>query len=145
MTALKSVPLEDVLRDVLDGVQIVDGLRLEDLTPQQMALVMIRVQQMTRLKIEDFKELTRALAEAEKNATTTHAAEWLKHEGRAGEERTQRAKQAAADACFKRDVLKGELKACEKALDNLIRDWETTRSINTNQRTHQTATGGWGA
>ena len=52
MTALESVPLEEVLRDVLDGVKIMDALQLEDLTPEHMSLVMLRVQQMRRAKIK---------------------------------------------------------------------------------------------
>ena len=56
MTALESVPLDEVLRDVLGGVKIVDGLQLEDLTAEQMGLVMIKVQRMRRAKIEQIKE-----------------------------------------------------------------------------------------
>ena len=81
MTTLEAVPLEDVLRDVLDGVKIVDVPQLEDLTPQHMALVMIRVQQMRRAKIEEIKKLSEDVAGAVKKATKTRARKFLDTEG----------------------------------------------------------------
>lgn len=143
MTALESIPLEDVLRDVLGGVKIVDGLQLEDLTPQHMALVMIRVQQMRRAKIENIKDLSDKVAEAVKNATKIRARTFLATEG-TQDYRTQASKFDAADAVFDAEALKSELEAARETLRLLKDDWDTIRSINANQRAVSNATEGYG-
>jgi hypothetical protein len=143
VTTLKSVPLEEVLRDVINGEQVVDGLTLEDITPTQASLVMIRVQAMRRAKIEDFKDLTEKMAKAKKAATLAHTAAYLAHPGTPSE-RTQAGKQAAAGAEFDVDVAEGEVKACWKALEILQDDWDTCRSISANQRARKNALEGWG-
>ena len=83
MTTLESVPLEEVLRDVLDGVKIMDSPQLEDLTPEHMALVMLRVQQMRRAKIKEIETLSEQVARAVKTATETRArsSSQLRHAG----------------------------------------------------------------
>jgi hypothetical protein len=143
MTALKSVPLEELLQDVLNGVSIVDGLRLEDIQPQQIALVMIRVQAMRRAKVDELRQLTEAMGAAKKNATLAHTAAYLAYPGTPSE-RTQAGKQAAAEAEFAVDVAEGEVKACMKALEILQDDWDTCRSIGANQRAQRNAAEGYG-
>lgn len=148
MTTLEGAPLEavleDVLSDVLNGVVVVKGgLQLEDLTPRHLSLVMIRVQTMRRAKVEDFKDLTVQLAEAEEKATTTEAMAFLAHSG-PQEERRHVGKQAAAKAKFEVDSLKGQLKACEKAMDILKDDWDSCRSIGANERAQRNALEGIG-
>ena len=143
MTTLESVPLEEVLRDVLDGVKIVDSLQLEDLTPQHMALVMIRVQQMRWAKVSEIKGLSGQVAEAVKAATKTRARTFLSTEG-TQDYRTQASKLAAADAVFDADALKATLEAAREVLGLLKDDWDTCRSINTNIRSERSATEGYG-
>ena len=144
MTTLESVPLEEVLRDVLDGVKVVDGLQLEDLTHRHMALVMIRVQQMRRAKVREFEDLTEAMGEAKKKAVVAHAEAFLASEG-TPTERTQRGKLAAADAEFDVEVAAGAVKACWKAMEVLRDDWDTCRSIGANQRAEKNAIEGYGS
>ena len=143
MTALESVPLDEVLRDVLGGVKIVDGLQLEDLTAEQMGLVMIKVQRMRRAKIEQIKELSDKVAEAVKQATAIRARAFLDTEG-PQDHRTQASKFAAADAVFAADALKSELEAAREYLGLLKDDWDTCRSINANMRADKSAIEGYG-
>ena len=143
MTTLEAVPLEEVLRDILDGVKIVDVPMLEDLTPQQMALVMIRVQQMRRAKIEEIKDLSEQHAEAVKTATEIRAREFLTCEG-TERFRDQSSRLAAAEAVFAGDALKAVLEAARESLKLLKDDWDTARSINTNQRATANAAEGFG-
>ena len=96
MTTLEAAPLEEVLRDVLDGVKFADVPHLEDLTPQHMALVMLRVQQMRRAKIEEIKDLSEQHAKAVETATEIRAREFLTCEG-TERFRDQSSRLAAAD------------------------------------------------
>ncbi len=143
MTTLESVPLEEVLRDVLDGVKIVDVPQLEDLTTEHMALVMIRVQRMRRDKIEDIKGLSDKVAAAVSKATKTRARTFLRTEG-TQDYRTQASKLAAADDVFDAEALKAQLEAAREYLKLLKDDWDTCRSINTNQRAQKNAIEGYG-
>ena len=143
MTTLESVPLEEVLRDVLDGVKIVDVRQLEDLTPQHMARVMIRVQQMRRAKIEEIKDLSESVAKAVKEATEIRALEFLGCKG-PQQQRDQSSRLAAAEAVFAVDALKAVLEAARESLKLLKDDWDTCRSINTNQRATANAIEGYG-
>ena len=143
MTTLESVPLEEVLRDVLDGVKIMDSLQLEDLTPQHMSLVMLRVQQMRRFKIKEIEGLSKQVAEAVKKATKTRARTFLDTEG-TQDYRTQASKLAAADDVFAAEALKAVLEAARKSLGLLEDDWDTARSINANSRAKQNSLEGIG-
>ena len=143
MTTLESVPLEDVLRDVLDGVKIADVPQLEDLTPQHMGLVMLRVQQMRRAKIEQIKDLSETVAQAVAAATKIRARTFLGTEG-TQDYRTQASKLEAADAVFAAAALKAELEAAREYLKLLKDDWDTCRSINSNQRAQKNALEGIG-
>lgn len=131
MTRLQSIPVEG-------------GRELEDLGPREIARVMVKVQSMRRDKVEDFRNLTVTLARAKKTATLAHAAAFLGHQG-PQEERTQTAKQAAADAVFQVDVADGDLKACRSAMEILKDDWDTCRSIGANERAQRNATEGYGS
>lgn len=131
MTHLESVPLEG-------------GRALEDLSPREIARVMVKVQGMRRQKVADLENLTVALAKAKKDAVVTHARAFLAHQG-PQEERTQTAKLAAADAVFMADVAEGKLKACRVSMDVLKDDWDTCRSIGANERAQRNATEGFGS
>ena len=144
MTTLEAAPLEEVLRDVLDGVKFEDVPQLEDLTPQHMALVMLRVQQMRRAKIKEIKGLSDQVAGAVAKATKTRARTFLDTDG-TQDYRTQASKLAAADDVFGAEVLKATLEAARESLKLLKDDWDTTRSINTNQRAERSATEGFGS
>ena len=144
MTTLEAAPLEEVLRDVLDGVKFEDVPHLEDLTPQHMALVMLRVQQMRRAKIKEIKGLSDQVAGAVAKATKTRARTFLDTDG-TQDYRTQASKLAAADDVFGAEVLKATLEAARESLKLLKDDWDTTRSINTNQRAERSATEGFGS
>ena len=143
MTTLESVPLEDVLRDVLDGVKIMDSLQLEDLTPEHIALVMLRVQQMRRAKIKEIEGLSKDAAKAVAKATKTRALKFLGTEG-TQDYRTQASKLEAADDVFAAEALKSTLEAARESLGLLKDDWDTARSINANSRAKRSATEGYG-
>ena len=144
MTTLEAVPLEDVLSDVLDGIKIANVPQLEDLTTQHMALVMIRVQQMRRAKIEEIKDLSDKVAGAVAEATKIRARKFLDTEG-TQDYRTQASKLEAADAVFAAEALKATLEAAREYLKLLKDDWDTCRSINTNQRAERNAIEGYGS
>jgi hypothetical protein len=145
MTTLESVPLEEVLRDVLDGVQIIEGgLQIEQLSAPQIALVIVRVQRMRHAKVQELKDLTVALGQAKKNATTTHAMAFIAAPGQPTE-RTQEAKLAAAEAEFQVDVAKGALDACKAAMKVLEDDWDSCRTIAADQRAKRNAFEGIGS
>lgn len=131
MTALDSIPVEG-------------GKQLEDLGPRELARVMVRVLQLRRAKVKDLENLTVELARAKKTATVEHAKAFLAADG-PQEERTQKAKLAAADAVFTADVAKGKLDACKAAMDVLKDDWDTCRSIGANERAQQNAIEGFGS
>lgn len=143
MTALEGVPLEEVLSDVLNGVKVPDVPQLEDLTPEHMALVMIRVQQMRRAKITEIEGLAKQVARAVKHATEVRARKFLETEG-TQDYRTQASKLAAADAVFQAEALKATLEAAREALGLLEDDWDTCRSINANSRAKQNSLEGIG-
>jgi hypothetical protein len=144
VTTLEAVPLEEVLRDVLDGVKFADVPHLEELTPQHMALVMLKVQQMRRGKIKAIEELSEKVAEAVKLATKKRARKFLDTEG-TQDYRTRASKLEAADAVFAAEALKATLEAAREYLKLLKDDWDTCRSINTNQRAEKNATEGFGS
>jgi hypothetical protein len=143
VTTLESVPLEEVLRDVLDGVKIQDVPQLEDLTPEHMALVMLRVQQMRRAKIREIEGLSKQVAEAVKKATKIRARKFLDTPG-TQDYRTQASKLEAADAVFAADALKATLDAARESLGLLEDDWDTARSINANSRAKKNSLEGLG-
>jgi len=143
VTALESVPLEEVLSDVLAGVKVPDVPQLEDLTPEHMALVMIRVQRMRRAKIAEIEDLAKQTAKAVKNATEVRARKFLETEG-PQDYRTQASKLAAADAVFQAEALKATLGAARDSLGLLEDDWDTCRSINANSRAKQNSLEGIG-
>jgi hypothetical protein len=143
VTTLEGVPLEKVLSEVLNGEKVEDVPQLEDLTPEHMALVMIRVQQMRRAKIKDIEDLATRVAKAVKNATEVRARKFLQTEG-AQDYRTQASKLAAADAVFQAEALKATLEAARESLGLLEDDWDTCRSINANSRAKQNSLEGIG-
>ena len=143
MTTLEAVPLEEVLRDVLDGVKIEGIPHLEDLTPEHMALVMLRVQQMRRAKIKAIEDLAKQVAGAVKHATEVRARKYLETAG-TQDYRTQASKLAAAEAVFNAEALKATLDAARESLGLLEDDWDTCRSINSNQRAKRNALEGIG-
>ena len=143
MTTLEAVPLEVVLRDVLDGVKIVDGIQLEDLTPEHIALVMLRVQQMRRAQIKKIEELSGKAAEAVSKATKIRARKFLDTPG-TQDYRTQASKLEAADAVFDAEAAKAAVEAAREYLGLLKDDWDTARSINANSRAKRSAIEGMG-
>ncbi len=143
MTTLEAVPLEEVLRDVLDGVKIADVPQLEDLTPEHMALVMLRVQQMRRAKIKEIEGLSKQVAAKVKDATKLRARTFLATEG-TQDYRTQASKLAAADTVFAAEALKATLEAARESLGLLEDDWDTARSINANSRAKKNSLEGMG-
>ena len=144
MTTLESVPLEEVLRDVLDGIQIIEGgLQIEQLTSTQIALVIVRVQRMRHAKVTELEDLTVAQGQAKKEATTAHAEAFLKATGQPSE-RTQVAKLAAAEAEFQVDAAGAALSACKAAMKVLEDDWDSCRTIAADQRAKRNAFEGIG-
>ena len=143
MTTLESVPLEEVLRDVLDGVKIMDSPQLEDLTPEHIALVMLRVQQMRRAQIKRIEKLSGEAAKAVAKATKTRARKFLDTPG-TQDYRTQASKLEAADDVFAAEALKGTLEAAREYLGLPKDDWDTARSINANSRAKRSAIEGMG-
>lgn len=143
MTTLESAPLEDVLRDVLDGVKVMDAIQLEDLTPDHLSLVMLRVQQMRRAQIKKIEELSEKAAKAVADATKIRARKYLETAG-TQDYRTQASKLEAADAVFAAEAAKATLEAAREYLGLLKDDWDTARSINANSRAKKNALEGMG-
>jgi len=145
VTTLEAVPLEAVLRDVLDGVAIIEGgLQIEQLSASQIALVIVRVQRMRHAKVQELKDLTVALGEAKKKATEDHARAFIRATGQPSE-RTQAAKLAAAEAELQVDVAQAALAACKAAMGVLEDDWDSCRTIAADQRAKRSAVEGVGA
>jgi len=128
----------------LDSLPGDDGQQLEDLTTRDLARVMVRIQRLRWAKVRDLEALTAELAAAKKAATVVHARAFLAADG-PQDERTQTAKLAAADAVFGADVVRGKLDACKASMETLRDDWDTCRSVNSNQRAEKNAIEGYGA
>jgi hypothetical protein len=145
VTTLEAVPLEEVLRDVLDGVKIIEGgLQIEQLTSTQIALVIVRVQRMRHAKVKELEDLTVALGQAKKKATTDHALAFIAATGQPTE-RTQEAKLAAAEAELQVDVANAALAACKAAMKVLEDDWDSCRTIAADQRAKKNSFEGIGS
>lgn len=144
MTTLEAAPLEEVLRDVLDGRTIIEGgLQIEHLSAAQLALVIVRVQRMRHAKVQELKDLTVAQGAAKKAATEAHAEAFLRAAGQPTE-RTQHAKLAAAEAEFQVAVAEAQLDACKAAMKVLADDWDSCRTIAADQRAKRSAFEGVG-
>ena len=140
MTTLEAVAIERILSP---GQQAA-GRQAEDLTPQEIARVMVAIQRMRRDKIEDIKSLAINVAEAVKDATEIRAREFLSAEGPA-QQRDQQSRLAAAEAVFKSEALKAALDAAKESLRLLKDDWDTCRSIGATQRAERNAIEGYGS
>ena len=140
MTTLEAVEIERIL----SPGQQPGGRQAEDLSPQEIARVMVAIQRMRRDKIEDIKSLAIEVAEAVKEATAIRAREYLTAEGPA-QQRDQQSRLAAADAVFKSEVLKATLDAAKEVLRLLKDDWDTCRSIGATQRAERNAIEGYGS
>jgi len=140
MTTLEAVSIERILSP---GQQVA-GRQAEDLSPQEIARVMVAIQRMRRDKIEEIKELAVQVAEAVKIATIVRAEEFLHAEG-PQQQRDQASRLAAADLVFTADALKAEMDAAKESLRLLKDDWDTCRSIGATQRAERNAIEGWGS
>lgn len=140
MTALEAVSIERIL----SPTQRASGRQAEDLTPQEMARVMVAIQRMRRDKIEELRSLAVSAADAVKNATEIRAMEFLRCEG-PQQQRDQASRLAAAQAVFQAEALKAEMDACRESLKLLKDDWDTLRSIGATQRAERNALEGIGS
>ena len=129
---------------MLDGVKIEGVPHLEDLTPEHMALVLIRVQQMRRAKIEDIEDLSDKVAKAVKKATKTRARKFLNNRGARRTTARRRRSSPPPTTCSTPKRSRPNWKRPGKYLKLLKDDWDTCRSINTNQRAQRSATEGYG-
>lgn len=140
MTTLEAVAIERILSP---GQQAA-GRQAEDLTPAEIARVMVAIQRMRRDKIEEIKKLQTDVAEAVKIATIVRAQEFMDAEG-PQQQRDQASRLAAAGAVFAADALKAELDAAKESLRLLKDDWDTCRSIGATQRAERNAIEGYGS
>ena len=140
MTTLEAVAIERILSP---GQQVA-GRQAEDLTPQEVARVMVAIQRMRRDKIDEIRKLQTDVAEAVKIATVVRAQEFMEAEG-PQQQRDQASRLAAAGAVFAADALKAELDAAKESLRLLKDDWDTCRSIGATQRAERNAIEGYGS
>lgn len=140
MTTLEAVAIERILSP---GEQA-RGRQVEDLSPQEIARVMVAIQRMRRDKIEELKDLAIRVAEATKVSTEVRAKEFLTCEG-PQQQRDQASRLAAAPDVFTAEALKAEAEACRESLKLLKDDWDTCRSINANGRAERNAIEGYGS
>src|ERR1700761_4417744 len=139
MTTLEAVAIDRILAP---GQR--SGRQIEDLGPRQLAQVMVAIQRMRRDKIDDIETLSKAVADATKEATEVRAREFLSCPGPA-QQRDQASRLAAAEANFKADCLRAELDAAKESLRLLKDDWDTCRSIGATQRAEKKAIEGYGS
>ena len=139
MTTLEAVSIERIL----SPGQVAQGRQAEDLSAPEIARVMVAIQRMRRDKIEEIKDLSDKVAEAVSKATKTRARKFLDTRG-TQDYRTQASKLEAADDVFAAEAAKATLEAARESLKLLKDDWDTCRSINTNQRAERSATEGYG-
>lgn len=140
MTTLEAVSIERILSP---GQQAA-GRQAEDLSPQEVARVMVAIQRMRRDKIEEIKDLAIQVAEAVKIATVVRADKFLNTEG-PQQQRDQASRLESAALVFAADALKAELDAAKESLRLLKDDWDTCRSIGATQRAERNAIEGWGS
>jgi hypothetical protein len=140
MTTLEAVSIERIL----SPGEVVPGRQAEDLSPQEVARVMVAIQRMRRDKIEEIKDLAVQVAEAVKIATIVRAEEFLNTDG-PQQQRDQASRLAAAGLVYAADALKAELDAAKESLRLLKDDWDTCRSIGATQRAERNAIEGWGS
>lgn len=140
MTTLEAVSIDRILSP---GEQS-GGRQAEDLSPQEVARVMVAIQRMRRDKIEEIRKLQTDVAEAVKIATVVRAEEFMNADG-PQQQRDQASRLAAAGAVFAADVIKAELDAAKESLRLLKDDWDTCRSIGATQRAERNAIEGWGS
>lgn len=139
MTTLEAVSIGQILAPDARP----EGRQAEDLTPEEIARVMVAIQRMRRDKIEEIRQLQTDVAEAVKVATIVRAQEFMTAEG-PQQQRDQASRLAAADSVFAADALKAELDAAKEYLKLLKDDWDTCRSIGATQRATRNAIEGWG-
>ena len=140
MTTLEAVSIEQLL----SPGQVAQGRQAEDLSPQEVARVMVAIQRMRRDKIEEIKDLAVQVAEAVKIATIVRAEEFMNTEG-PQQQRDQASRLAAAGLVFTADALKAELDAAKESLRLLKDDWDTCRSLGANMRAEKNAIEGYGS
>jgi hypothetical protein len=140
VTTLEAVAIERILSPGQEAA----GRQAEDLSPQEVARVMVAIQRMRRDKIEEIRKLQTDVAEAVKIATVVRAQEFMNAEG-PQQQRDQASRLASAGAVFAADALKAELDAAKESLRLLKDDWDTCRSIGATQRAERNAIEGWGS
>lgn len=140
MTTLEAVAIERILSP---GEQP-GGRQAEDLSPQEIARVMVAIQRMRRDKIDEIRKLQTDVADAVRIATIVRAEEFMTAEG-PQQQRDQASRLAAAGAVFTADALKAELDAAKESLRLLKDDWDTCRSIGATQRAERNAIEGYGS
>ena len=139
MTTLEAVSIERIL----SPAEVAQGRRAEDLSPQEIARVMVAIQRMRRDKIEEIKDLAVQVAEAVKIATIVRADKFLNTDG-PQQQRDQASRLEAAGLVFTAEALKAELDAAKESLRLLKDDWDTCRSIGATQRAEKNAIEGFG-
>ncbi len=140
MTTLEAVSIERIL----SPAEVAQGRQAEDLSPQEVARVMVAIQRMRRDKIEEIKDLAVQVAEAVKIATVVRADKFLNTDG-PQQQRDQASRLEAAALVFAAEALKAELDAAKESLRLLKDDWDTCRSIGATQRAERSAIEGYGS
>ena len=140
MTTLEAVSIERIL----SPGEVARGRQAEDLTPQEIARVMVAIQRMRRDKIEEIRKLQIDVADAVKIATIVRAEEFMRAEG-PQQQRDQASRLAAAGAVFAAEAMRAELDAAKESLRLLKDDWDTCRSIGATQRAERNAIEGFGS
>ena len=117
---------------------------LDEITPRQAAMVMVRVQRMRRDQVREVLRLRKEAARLRAVAEAAKARGPLESEGTV-EDRKARGRLASAIPFFDVACAEAVAEAAYSELFLLKDDWETARSIGTNERAEKNATEGFGS
>lgn len=123
----------------------IEAYETTEITPQQAAQVMVRIQRIRRDAIADFIQLGKDAARKKADAVKLKARTQLEASERTVEDRKARAALASADAFYEAEVAEVLVEASQKSMFVLKDDWDTCRSIGANERAQKNAVEGYGS
>jgi len=117
---------------------------LDEITPRQAAMVMVRVQRLRRDQAREVLRLRKEAARLRAAAEKAKARGQLEPETGTVEDRKARGRLVSADAFFDVACAEAVAEAAYTELFLLRDDWETCRSIGANERAEKNAIEGFG-
>lgn len=118
---------------------------LEEVTPREAAMVMVRINRIRHDVVEEFKNLATDAARKKADAVKLKMRTQLEAEERTAEDRKARGVLESAEAFYEAEIAESLVSACEKSMWVLKDDWDTCRSIGANERAERNALEGIGS